>query len=152
MLFRNHSYQLEGSRYGPIECLEIDLHLHPEWQRNIIPALLRTFPNLQFVVTTHSPIVLSYIDSESIRLIEDFKLVEKLPPTWGRDPNSILTEIFDQPLRAEEMEKALHELAVLIDDEKHDKARQKLDEIRSRLGDDDAEVVRYTTMIEMLGD
>ncbi len=144
------SNPLDGE--GVVLIDEIDLHLHPEWQRNIIPALTHTFPNLQFVVTTHSPIVLSYIDSECIRLIEDFKLVEKLPPTWGRDPNSILTEIFDQPLRAKEMEKELHELAVLIDEAKHDQARRKLDEIRSKLGDDDAEVVRYTTMIEMFGD
>ena len=38
---------------------EIDLHLHPKWQRTIIDSLTRTFPNIQFIVSTHSPIILS---------------------------------------------------------------------------------------------
>lgn len=46
---------------------EIDLHLHPRWQQEVLPALLRTFPNMQFIVTTHSPQVLSTVDNKSIR-------------------------------------------------------------------------------------
>lgn len=38
---------------------EIDLHLHPKWQRTIIDSLSKTFPNIQFIVSTHSPIILS---------------------------------------------------------------------------------------------
>lgn len=38
---------------------EIDLHLHPKWQRTIISSLTQTFPNIQFIVSTHSPIILS---------------------------------------------------------------------------------------------
>jgi predicted ATP-binding protein involved in virulence len=47
---------------------EIELHLHPSWQRNIIPALKRTFPKCQFIITTHSPQVLSYIQPKNIYL------------------------------------------------------------------------------------
>jgi predicted ATP-binding protein involved in virulence len=43
---------------GIILIDEIDLHLHPTWQRLIIPALLRAFPGIQFVATTHSPFVI----------------------------------------------------------------------------------------------
>lgn len=38
---------------------EIDLHLHPKWQRTIIGSLSKTFPNIQFIVSTHSPVILS---------------------------------------------------------------------------------------------
>jgi predicted ATP-binding protein involved in virulence len=48
---------------------EIDLHLHPLWQQRVIADLRRTFPNIQFVVTTHSPQVLTTVASESIRVI-----------------------------------------------------------------------------------
>lgn len=48
---------------------EVDLHLHPKWQQTILPDLMRTFPNVQFIVTTHSPQVLSTIHRESIRLL-----------------------------------------------------------------------------------
>ncbi len=37
---------------------EIDLHLHPKWQEKIFPALQNTFPNIQFIVSTHAPKVL----------------------------------------------------------------------------------------------
>ena len=40
---------------GIILIDEIDLHLHPQWQRIVIPSFRKTFPNCQFIVTTHSP-------------------------------------------------------------------------------------------------
>jgi predicted ATP-binding protein involved in virulence len=45
---------------------ELDLHLHPTWQRALIPALKSTFPNIQFIVTTHSPLVLSGLEPDEI--------------------------------------------------------------------------------------
>ncbi len=87
------SNPLEGE--GVVLIDEIDLHLHPSWQARIIPALEKTFPHLQFVVTTHSPIVLSYVSSESVQLIKEFELVERLSNTRGRDPNAVLTDVFD---------------------------------------------------------
>lgn len=54
-----------------IACIDnIELHLHPAWQQLIAPGLLDAFPEAQFVVTTHSSVVLSTIRSESIRTIE----------------------------------------------------------------------------------
>ena len=50
---------------------EIDLHLHPKWQRSIIQKLTNTFPNIQFICTTHSPLVINHLDKESIFLLED---------------------------------------------------------------------------------
>ena len=49
---------------------EIDLHLHPSWQQRILPDLMRTFPNIQFIVTTHSPQVISAIPAECVRIIQ----------------------------------------------------------------------------------
>lgn len=47
---------------------EVELHMHPSWQRKILDVLKNTFPNLQFIVTTHSPIILSEAD-------EDYNLI-----------------------------------------------------------------------------
>jgi predicted ATP-binding protein involved in virulence len=96
---------------GVVQIDEIDLHLHPQWQAKIIPSLKETFPNIQWVVTTHSPIVLSYVPSECVRLIQDFRLVEKVPLTTGRDPNAVLTDIFETPLRPEDVAKKLTNIA-----------------------------------------
>src|SRR5207253_4688340 len=48
---------------------EIDLHLHPSWQQRVLGDLLRTFPATQFIVTTHSPQVLTSVDASCIRVL-----------------------------------------------------------------------------------
>lgn len=48
---------------------EVDMHLHPEWQQLVIPSLLEAFPSIQFIVTTHSPQVLTTVRKENIRII-----------------------------------------------------------------------------------
>ena len=51
---------LEGD--GVVMIDEIDLHLHPAWQRKMLGVLKKTFPNIQFIITTHSPQVLGEVD------------------------------------------------------------------------------------------
>jgi predicted ATP-binding protein involved in virulence len=48
---------------------EIELHLHPRWQQEVLLGLQQTFPNIQFIVTTHSPQVLSTVDKSCIRIL-----------------------------------------------------------------------------------
>ncbi len=43
---------------------EIELHMHPSWQRKILSTLKNAFPNVQFIVTTHSPIILSEVNED----------------------------------------------------------------------------------------
>lgn len=64
----NRDDPLQGS--GIILIDEIELHLHPGWQQRVIPSLTKTFPNCQFIVTTHSPQVVSHVKSEGIYLLE----------------------------------------------------------------------------------
>jgi len=49
---------------------EIDLYLHPSWQARLIPALRETFPKLQFVATTHSPVVLATLAPDEVIQLE----------------------------------------------------------------------------------
>ena len=48
---------------------EIDLHLHPSWQQRVLGDLMRAFPRTQFIVTTHSPQVLTTLRKENIRIL-----------------------------------------------------------------------------------
>lgn len=50
---------------------ELDLHLHPTWQVGFIPALKQTFPRLQFVVTTHSPMLLAGLEADEVVVLEE---------------------------------------------------------------------------------
>jgi predicted ATP-binding protein involved in virulence len=56
---------------GVVLIDEVDLHLHPGWQQQILPSLRSTFPGVQFVVTTHSPQVLSTVAAEHVRVLTD---------------------------------------------------------------------------------
>lgn len=55
---------------GVVMIDEVDMHLHPQWQQTVIKSLRDAFPEIQFIVTTHSPQVLSTVPSESIRVIK----------------------------------------------------------------------------------
>lgn len=54
---------------GVVLIDEVDMHLHPEWQQVVLQSLMAAFPNLQFIVTTHSPQVLSTVRREHIRIV-----------------------------------------------------------------------------------
>lgn len=92
---------LEDPLQGPGIALidEIDLHLHPPWQRAILPALSTTFPGLQLILSTHSPQVLSRVKREHVFILDGFQLVAVAPHTYGHDANSILGEVFGLPER-----------------------------------------------------
>lgn len=144
----NDTQPLQGR--GVVLIDEIELHLHPKWQADIIPALRRTFPNLQFIVTTHSPIVLSRVPTECVRVLEDFKVYDAPGKTEGRDPNGLLMEVFDTPLRPADVQRALGEIARLIDDDDIAAARENLEALAQRLGDHDSEVTRLRTVLDVL--
>ncbi len=55
--------------HGIVMIDEVDMHLHPEWQQVVIQSLRDAFPRLQFIVTTHSPQVLTTVKSENIRVL-----------------------------------------------------------------------------------
>jgi predicted ATPase len=55
-----------GQVSGIVLVDEIDLHLHPAWQRTVVPALAMAFPNLQFVFTSHSPLIASTVKKENV--------------------------------------------------------------------------------------
>ena len=82
---------------------EIDLHLHPTWQQRIVGDLTRTFPNIQFIVTTHSPQVVSSVRGTSVFLVTDGEMqpLGTGRQTCGLDANQLLTDVFGTPFAAE---------------------------------------------------
>lgn len=134
---------------GVVLIDEVDLHLHPQWQARVIPALRRTFPGLQFVVSTHSLIALSYVASESVRLLQNFELVEPPSSTRGREPNALASEIYGIRLRPPEIEAELARIAELIDAESFDQARADLESLSQTLGDTDTGVIRLQTALAL---
>lgn len=82
--FRNR----QGPLWAPAVMLidEIDVHLHPSWQQRVLGDLMRTFPCTQFIVTTHSPQVLSTVRKENIRVIQQLEDNEWIAKEPHRNP------------------------------------------------------------------
>ncbi|MDE7495851.1 MAG: AAA family ATPase [Muribaculaceae bacterium] len=74
---------------------EIDLHLHPQWQSEITNALTRTFPNIQFIITTHSPHVINSVPTSSLRIINTDGTIEMAPYGYGMPSEIILGDIMN---------------------------------------------------------
>lgn len=85
---------------------EIDIHLHPKWQRRILPAIQKLLPNAQVFVSTHSPFVVGSVEDAWVyrlpdpqrNVMRDASLADKIVPTEsgaGKSIQLILEEIFD---------------------------------------------------------
>lgn len=129
---------------------ELELHLHPTWQREILPRLQSTFPKAQFVVSTHSAPVLSKVESHQVRILEDFRAYEVNEHVYGRDANALLCDVLGVAERPEEIRTKIGEISVLLDDNRLDEASKKLSELENIVGPTDSEVVRIRMMLDFL--
>jgi hypothetical protein len=141
---------------GVVLIDEIELHLHPKWQRMVIPALLRTFPNCQFIITTHSPQVLGEVkDGKIYRLANtESGVTAEIVRTYGRDSNRILEDEMGVPKRSQEIKDGLRDLFRLIDDGNLPKARELQTFLKEEIGFDEPEFARADVLIhrkEVLG-
>ena len=102
---------------GVVLLDEIDLHLHPEWQRTVMPTLARTLPNIQFIVTTHSPLVVGSLEAANLFVLSEqdgATVVERLPErVHGRSAEQILLSPYFglESTRAPEVSSELSRLA-----------------------------------------
>lgn len=135
---------------GIILIDEIDLHLHPQWQRIVIPSFRKTFPNCQFIVTTHSPQVLSEVNRENVFILEDSKIVDFTPHTFGRDSNSILFEVMGVEKRPVKMQERIDKCFEMIDNDNLEGAKLELQKLSESLGENDLDIVKAHTLIDFL--
>ncbi|MEG4984519.1 AAA family ATPase [Microcoleus sp. BR0-C5] len=137
---------LEGS--GVVLIDEIEFHLHPKWQRAIIPNLKKTFPNCQFIITTHSPQVISDIKwVHLLRSTSEGIAIDRVP-SFGKDSNRILETLMATPERPQEIKEDLRELFRLIDKGELGKARQFRQDLADQMGEEDPEFVRADWLIQ----
>lgn len=106
---------------------EVDMFLHPAWQQRIIQALRNAFPLIQFIVTTHSPQVISTVKRDSIRLLEQDKkgngfAAMPLGATYGEPSNDVLQSVMQVDPQPPVVERdSLHRLTALVDQGQYDK-------------------------------
>lgn len=135
---------------------EIDLHIHPKWQWRIVEALIQTFPHVQFIATTHSPIVIaSCKDKKVISLFDSDACTpaieldaEYIKSPYGWRVNDVLNKFMGVDERSPEVKPQLEEIKQLsfrkikkqLSDEENIKLKKLKDDVYSNLPQNDAAV------------
>lgn len=115
---------------------EIDLHLHPQWQRTIVVDLPRVFPGIQFIATTHSPQTIGETAPGHVLVLQEGGKVQVESESLGRSSGWILRHIMGAAERTTELKEGLVQVEQLIDDDEYGKARELIGQLRNTFGND----------------
>lgn len=150
MLNPGRDNPLEGR--GIVMIDEIDLHLHPEWQQKVVGRLQKTFPNIQLILTTHSPQVLSTVKAENIRVVhrENSNALMPFAKSYGEESQHVLQAIMgvDPQPPVPEREK-LQKLTELVECGKYETApaRELLNELSDTLSGNHPQILKIKRSI-----
>lgn len=132
------SNPLDGD--GIILIDEIDLHLHPKWQRMVIPKLVEVFPNCQFIISTHSPHIITHVRPENLFLLKqtDSGIEAEQPrESYGKNVDRILEDLMGlTTTRPDAVEADLKEVFQTINTGNLKNARKQIAELKIDIGDD----------------
>jgi predicted ATP-binding protein involved in virulence len=138
---------LEGE--GVVLIDEIDLHLHPKWQRSVVASLERTFPNCQFIITTHSPQVVGELPPESVLLLRDGVFLGHAERSLGLSSGEVLEELMEGKARNETIGAEVETIHAQLDADDISGAKGLLTALRQKVGDI-PEVLELQAAIESL--
>ena len=129
---------------------ELDLHLHPKWQRRVAADLKRTFPSLQFVCTTHSPQIIGELSREEVRLLHDGR--PQLPAVArGADSNWILDHVMEGAASETQQARDLKETVEdALDQADLPAARRHIEALRALLNGDASSLVELESYLDRL--
>lgn len=120
---------------GVVLIDEIDLHLHPRWQREVVGKLEAVFPHCQFILSTHSPQVISELKPESVMRLKDGHLLGPAERALGLDSSEVLEEIMEGTARNPNITQQIQAIRKLLDQDQLQKAQTALDALKADTGD-----------------
>jgi predicted ATP-binding protein involved in virulence len=129
---------------------ELDIHLHPKLQRTIVSRLERTFPNCQFIATSHSPQIIGEMKPDKILIIESSGEVSRPAQSFGMDTNWVLQAIMDADERDPETKQRLVTSFGMIQRGELDEAEREINELRQKMFGSSEELQRASAMIQRI--
>ena len=141
---------------GVVILDEIDLHLHPSLQSRIVDSLRRTFSGVQFIMSTHSPMVMSGVRNDEDTVVyrmfyNESKRVYEVQEVYpyGMDISSIAKHILGLPDRTLNVQVQLDKLMQEIDNENYDNVKLLLEQLTQELSPDIKELIEARTIINL---
>lgn len=134
---------------GVVLIDELDMHLHPKWQWNVVKALEETFPNIQFIVATHSPIIISSCKNENLILIKDNQEIKYLPNAYGYSVEDVLELRQESTAKPKEIEDLRDKFERAINRSDYTEANNIIALLSEMLGENHSEVKRAKEELEL---
>lgn len=131
---------------GIVMIDEVDLHLHPKWQHDLIDKLVKTFPKVQFILTTHSPLIVSDRQDILVYSLDNGEL-QQMPNVYGEDANTLLNDIFDVPARTPEIDKAFNDIRRAISHKELESAESQINNIAKKVSSSNTELLKVRLML-----
>ena len=137
---------------GTVLIDEIDMHLHPTLQANVLKGLQRAFPKLQFIVTSHAPMVMTSVKNDDYNVVyrlsyEQGQYSVQESDTYGMDASTITEAVLRQTPRDREVDEQLKKLFEYIDSDSAPEAWVLLKGMRNRFGDRLPELAEAEAML-----
>lgn len=147
--------------HGTVIIDEIDEHLHPALQVRVLKALQDTFPKIQFIVSTHAPLVMSSVEPRKDEKGNDINVVYKLEYSdgkyshkelniYGMDASTIIETYMGQPSRDLKVNTDIKTILELIDKGDIQTARKLLKELEQNIAGGDPELTRMEALISFM--
>ncbi len=133
---------------GVVLIDEIDQHLHPKWQQKIVDDLMKVFPNIQFIVSTHSPFIISAAPEGSVVTITNNKafIADNM---HGSDVNTTTLFVMDASPRKPNIQNLFDTFNKHLDNESYKEARAILDSLQKIVSDKDPELIASSLALKM---
>lgn len=151
------SYILNGTTdsEGIVVIDEIDLHLHPALEQVILQCFQETFPNIQFIVSTHSPLVLTDIDTVTgrnkvMRMTPACDAPEECRNIHGIDYNQMLEEIMDVRKRKPEFQELFDKAWDEVAEKNTEAAKATVAELEAKTPADQIELIQLRAIINRI--
>jgi predicted ATP-binding protein involved in virulence len=131
---------------------EIELNLHPAWQSKIVSTLRHVFQSCQFIITTHSPQVLTAVESEHIRMLasdgDGVLSIEQPLNTKGRTSNYLLEGVFNAAERLPAIDDLIFKFNDAVDDGRFEEAEHLIEQIEDGIEGDAPEIMVLRTRLK----
>ncbi len=153
--------QCYKNTHGTVIIDEIDEHLHPALQVRVLKALQDTFPKIQFIISTHAPLVMSSVEPRKDENGNDINVVYKLEyidgeythkelNIYGMDASTIIETYMGQPSRDLKVNNDIKSILELIDKGDIQTARKSLEELEQNIANGDPELTRMEALISFM--
>lgn len=134
---------------GIIIIDEAELHMHPKWQRSLIERLNNTFPNCQFIYTTHSPLLISDFKDVLCYSLFDGELIP-VDQMFGLDVNQVLLEAMDTDIRNSDIQDLVDNFRDSISAKNIKESKLYFDKLNEQLPENHIELIKSRLLLKKI--